>query len=121
MIQHKPEDDRRRDVALFRLAVLGELIHQDDLRRGALKAALDAKAAAAWRAPGDKSVKISAKTIESWLTRYRSGGFEALRPLERSDRNRSRSIPDELATLIVDMKRERPGRSAAQIIKALVD
>jgi len=121
MIQRNPEDDRRRDVALFRLTVLGELIHQENLRRGALKAALDAKAAGSWRAPGDKSVQISAKTIESWLTRYRSGGFEALRPRERSDRNRSRSIPDELATLILDMKRERPGRSAAQIIKALVD
>ena len=121
MIHNNPGDDRRRDVALFRLAVLGELIHQDNLRRGALKAALDTKAANSWRAPGGKSVQVSAKTIESWLTRYRSGGFDALHPRERSDRHRSRSIPDELMTLILDMKRERPRRSAAQIIKALVD
>ena len=120
MIHRNPEDDRRRDVALFRLAVLGELVHQDNPRRGSLKAALVAKAASSWRAPGGKSVQVSAKTIESWLTRYRSGGFDALHPRPRSDRHRSRSIPDELALLIVDMKRERPQRSAAQIITALV-
>jgi transposase InsO family protein len=113
-------DDRSRDVALFRLAVLGDLIHLD-LRRGELKAALDAKAKGSWRTPRGRAGRISAKTIESWLTRFRRGGFDGLRPRERSDRHRSRSIPDELSTLIVDMKREQPRRSAAQIVTALVD
>lgn len=115
-----PSDDRRRDVALFRLAVLGDLIHQD-LRRGELRAALEAKAKSSWRPPHGRPTRISPKTIESWLTRYRRGGFEALLPKARSDRQRSRAIPASLATLLLDLKRERPGRSAAQIITMLLD
>ena len=120
MTDTAPSDDRRRDVALFRLAVLGDLIHQH-LRRGELCAALDAKAKSSWCAPHGRDVRISAKTIESWLTRYRRGGFDALLPSVRSDRQRSRAIPDPVATLILELKRERPGRSAAQIITMLVD
>ena len=120
MLNRNPDDDRRRDVALFRFAVLGDLIHLD-LPHGTLKAALEAKASRTWRAPGGALVRYSAKAIEAWLTRYRRGGFDALRPRDRSDRHRPRSIPADLVELIVDMKRERPGRSAGQIVQALVD
>jgi transposase InsO family protein len=120
MINPNARDDYRRDVALFRIAVLGDLIHRD-LRRGELKEALAEKSQAYWQAPGGRSIRVAAKTIESWLTLHRRGGFEMLMPRERSDRNRSRSIPDELQVLILDMKRERLGRSAAQIIQTLVD
>jgi len=120
MINPNARDDYRRDVALFRIALLGDLIHRD-LRRGELKEALAEKSQAYWQAPGGRSIRVAAKTIESWLTLHRRGGFEMLMPRERSDRNRSRSIPDELQALILDMKRERLGRSAAQIIQTLVD
>jgi len=112
--------DRRRDVALFRLAVLGDLIHQD-LPRGELKAALEAKAKCGWHGPSGRYMRVAAKTIQSWLTLYRRGGFDALYPKQRKDRGVPRSIPPEIATLIVDLKRERPGRSAAQITDMLVD
>jgi len=56
MLNRNHDDDRRRDVALSRFAVLGELIHLD-LRRGALKAALEAKAESTWRAPGGAVVR----------------------------------------------------------------
>jgi putative transposase len=120
MIDPNARDDYRRDVALFRIAILGDLIHRY-LRRGELKEALAKKSQAYWQAPDGRSIRVAAKTIESWLTLHRRGGFEALMPRERSDRNRSRCIPDELQVLILDMKRERPGRSAAQIIQTLVD
>ena len=120
MTDPNARDDKRRDVALFRLAVLGDLIHQD-LPRGQLKAALDAKARCHWLAPNQRSTSFSAKTIESWLTLYRRGGFEALQPRLRSDHGRSRAIPEEIAPLIINLKRERPGRSAAQIVEMLVD
>ncbi|MEZ6014599.1 MAG: DDE-type integrase/transposase/recombinase [Planctomycetota bacterium] len=120
MTKSTPNDDRRRDVALFRLAVLGDLVHQQ-LRRGELRAALEAKAQIEWSVPHRRDTKIAAKTIESWLTRYRRGGFDSLFPRLRSDRMRSRAIPAELANLIVELKRERPGRSAAQIVTTLVD
>lgn len=120
MIKPTPSGDSRRDVALFRLAVLGDLIHQD-LPRGELKKILDAKSQRAWQAPGGDYRHVAPKTIQSWLTLYRRGGFDALYPKQRKDRGVTRSIPPAVATLIVNLKRERPGRSAAQIIEMLID
>ena len=112
MTKMNPSGDRRRDVALLRLAVLGDLIHQN-LPRGELKRALESKAKCAWEAPDGDYIRIAAKTIQSWLTLYRRGGFDALYPKERSDRGVPRSIQPEIAALILDLKRERPGRSSA--------
>ena len=120
MTRMKPSGDRRRDVALLRLAVLGDLIHQS-LPRGELKKALEAKAKCAWEAPDGSYIRIATKTIQSWLTLYRRGGFDALYPKERKDRGVPRSIQPEIAALILDLKRERPGRSSAQIIDMLVN
>lgn len=120
MTKLNPTGDRRRDVALLRLAVLGDLIHQD-LPRGDLKKALADKAKRHWEQPDGRYIRIAAKTIQSWLTLYRRGGFDALYPKERKDRGVPRSIAPEVATLILDLKRERPGRSSAQIIDMLVD
>ena len=113
-------DDPRRETALFRLAVLGDLIHTT-LRRGALRRSLEERAQKTWTDPQGKPRHIAAKTIHTWLRLHRKSGFEALYPKERSDRHRSRSIPPELATLILDLKREDPGRSAPLIQKMLVD
>jgi len=113
-------DDSKRDVALFRLAVLGDLIHTE-LRRGELCRVLQSKASKAWLDPQGKPRRIAAKTIHTWLRLYRLGGFDALLPKERSDRHRSRSIQPELAELILNMKREDPGRSAPLIRKMLLD
>lgn len=120
MTKANPTGDRRRDAALFRLAVLGDLIHQE-LARGELKQTLEAKAKRAWQRPDGRYVRLAPKTIQGWLTLYRRGGFEALYPKERKDLGVPRSIPPEIAALLVSLKRERPGRSSAQIIEMLVN
>jgi transposase InsO family protein len=110
--------DRRQEVALFRLAVLGDLVHTE-LRRGALRRALQKKASERWVFPDGKSRRVSAKTIQSWLYAYRKHGFDGLVPQPRKDRGRSRSIPAKIQTLILDMKREDPGRSTPLILREL--
>jgi putative transposase len=114
------DDDRRRDVALFRLAVLGDLIHAE-LRRGELRRALHKKSKELRHCPDGKSRRIAAKTIQSWLYAYRRGGFDALLPKPRSDKGVCRAIPLDLQRLILDMKREDPGRSVPLIERELVD
>ena len=113
-------DDHKRDVALFRLAVLGDLIHTE-LRRGELRRALEAKAEQHWLLPDGKTRRLAAKTIQSWLYAYRRRGFEGLLPRERSDKGTSSSIPVEVQALIVDMKREDPGRSTPLILRELAN
>lgn len=113
-------DDRKRDVALFRIAVLGELVHTE-LRRGALRRALDEKAAQQWVFPDGKSRRVSSKTIQSWLYAYKKRGFDGLVPEERKDKGCSRSIAPETQALILDMKREDPGRSTPLILRELAN
>ena len=90
MIDPNARDDYRRDVALFRITILGDLIHRY-LRRGELKEALAKKSQAYWQAADGRSIRVAAKTIESWLTLHRRGGFEALIPKPRADRGRTRA------------------------------
>lgn len=113
-------DDRKRDVALFRLAVLGDLVH-GEFRRGELRRALERKAQQRWVLPEGKSRKVAAKTIQSWMYAYKKRGFEGLVPEERKDKGSSRSIAPETQALIVDMKREDPGRSTVLILRELAN
>jgi len=62
---------------------------------------------------------VAYKTIEEWFYKYRHGGWEALKPKPRSDRNRSRVLAEGLQQLVLDMKREDPGRSAHLILREL--
>jgi len=111
-------NDKRRDVALFRLAVLGDLVHAE-MRRGALRRALEKKASERWIFPDGKTRRVAAKTIQSWLYAYKRHGFDGLIPQERKDRGRSHSIPPEIQALILDLKREDPGRSTPLILREL--
>jgi transposase InsO family protein len=117
-MENPMHDERRRDVALFRLAVLGDLVHTQ-LRRGALRRALEKKAREPWVFPDGKARRLGAKTIQSWLYTYRKHGFDGLIPRERKDRGCSRSITPDLQALILDMKREDPGRSTPLILREL--
>lgn len=112
------DQPRRQEIALFRLAVLGDLIHSQ-LRRGAQRRALQRKSEESWRCPDGQFRRIAAKTIQSWLYAYRKGGFDALIPQERKDKGTSKAIPEELQVLILDMKREDPGRSIPLILHEL--
>ncbi len=112
------DDKQKQEVALFRLAVLGDLIHAE-LRRGAQRRALKKKAKEVWLCPDGKSRRISAKTIESWLSAYRRHGIDGLVPRERKDKGVCKAIPQHLRDLILDMKREDPGRSVPLVLSEL--
>ena len=112
------DDRRREEVALFRLAVLGDLIHLQQ-RRGTQCRALQRKSEEHWQCPDGKLRRIAAKTIQSWLYAYRKGGFDGLIPQRRKDKGTSKAIPEELQPLILDMKREDPGRSIPLILHEL--
>jgi putative transposase len=62
---------------------------------------------------------VAHKTLEEWYYKYRKGGFAALQPQPRKDRHRSRVVSEEVQQLIVEMKREDPGRSARLIVREL--
>lgn len=111
-------DDERNQEALFRHAILGDVLSRN-LRRGQLRPALKQLAQPTYQDDHGRSRRIAYKTLEEWFYKYRHGGLEALKPRPRSDRNRSRVFAEDLQPLILDMKREDPGRSAKLILREL--
>jgi len=113
-------DDRRQEEALFRYSVLGPALART-LKRGELRRTLEEIAAKEWTGPDGRPRKIAVKTLEDWFYRHRSGGFDALVPRPRKDRGITRALPPAAQALVLEMKREDPGRSAPLILEELVD
>lgn len=110
-------DDRTKE-ALFRHAILGDLLTRN-LRRGELRPSLAELSEKTFEDYLGRTRRMAAKTLEEWFYKYRGGGFEGLKPKPRSDQGRSRSLTPELEQLILDLKREDPGRSAPLILREL--
>jgi len=112
--------DHAEAVALFRAQVIGALT-RSALSRGELAAELRTLAARKYRPPGRRATRcFGASTLERWFYAYRRGGLAALRPDARSDRGRARELTPEQRELLLDIRREHPGASAALILRTLV-
>ncbi len=59
---------------------------------------------------------MSAVTLRRWLRAWRRGGYEALVP---GIRRQSTRTPAQVLEAAVTLKREVPGRSAAQVARVL--
>ena len=114
------EEERRRaaraeQVALFRYQLIREAADPGltTRQRGRLVREL---AAAEHPGPFGQSVRVSRPTIDRWIRAWHSGGFAALAPPARQVTPRTDAAVLELAAAL---KRERPGRTAAQIARIL--
>lgn len=110
------DDEQRRQVAIWRATVLGPLVSAR-LEHGDVRVLCEEAAARVRELPDGRPVRLSWRTIQSWYYAYKKGGLDALRPAGRDDRGKSRVISDEVAELIVRIKREKPRRSIRRIIK----
>jgi putative transposase len=114
------EEERRRaaragQVALFRYQLIREAADPGltTRQRGRLVRGLASKA---HPGPFGQPVRVSRPTIDRWIRAWRSGGFAALAPPARQVTPRTDAQVLELAAAL---KRERPGRTAAQIARIL--
>ena len=112
------DDDRKERIALWRLGVLGPLISAR-LEHGDRRAYFELAAERVHEHPDGRFVRLSPRTVEDWYQRYRKSGFVALHPRNRADLGHSRAISDDLADLILRIKREKPRRSIRRIIRML--
>jgi transposase InsO family protein len=111
-------DDARTQEALFRHAVLGDLLSRK-LRRGELRPWLSKLSQKTFEDYRGRPRRMAWGTLEEWYYKYRRYGFEGLKPLPRSDRGCSRCLSPEIEQLVLDLKREDPGRSASLILREL--
>ena len=113
-----PEEERRTQIALFRYALIATLLNHP-LERGELTAHLKALAAQTHRIPFSKRTTLDDETIWRYLAAYRKGGFAALKPQARSDRGKSRRIPEGVIQKAIALRQEVPTRSANTLIQIL--
>ena len=66
--------------------------------------------------PFGGEVSYSRDTLDRWIRRYRAGGFDALSP---SIRQPGARIDGQVFDLAAALKRENPGRTAAQVVRIL--
>jgi putative transposase len=111
------EDQRRRDVALFRYSLIREPADPalSKAERGVLVRAL----AETEHLAGDgRRVRVARSTIDEWIRAWRAGGFEALVPKPRVVAPRT---DKEVLGLAERLKREKPERTAAQVGRVMAE
>ena len=110
------DNDRRREVALFRYSLIADLVRQELGTQG-LYAKIEEKAAVEYTIPGTTRTRVAAETIRDWLKRYRRGGFDALLPKPRADRGRSRSLPAPVVDVLLEIKEGNPALLVQLVIR----
>jgi putative transposase len=105
------DEDRRREVGLFRYALIRDAADASlsKAERGRLVRAL---ADQEHVGPDGRLVRVARGTLDEWIRAYRRGGFEALVPRPRRVLPRT---PAEVLELAFELKREQPARTAAQV------
>lgn len=105
------EDERRREIALFRYALIRQAADDtlSPTERGRLVRDL---AARDHQGPHGRRVRVSRATLDRWVRAYRTGGYDALVPAARAAGPKTAA---EVLDLAVRLKRQTPARTAAHI------
>jgi putative transposase len=110
-------DDQAEAIALHRWAVIAEAANArlGPAERGAV---VRSAAARPHAHPAGSQRHYSRNTLDRWIRAWRSGGLEALRPVERADAGAVRDH-HELFEEAAALRLELPARSAAAIAEIL--
>lgn len=99
MMELSREEKRLQEIVEFRYGIVAELANPY-LQRGKLQEMIDEKAALSYDIPYSTKHTLSASCIKEWLRKYKQFGKAGLRPKERSDKGKSRLMPEaEVAVL----------------------
>jgi putative transposase len=115
------EEERKRETATFRFGVISDFVVSHTLERGEREKILREKAQRQWAIPYSRRTRISISTIASWVRRYERSGrkLESLYPLGRGDIGRSRVLDEEVAQMLINLKKEYPRASIQGLIEEL--
>lgn len=109
---------RRRQIALFRHAIIGEL-DIEALPRGERTARIAELAGRTYRRADGREHRFSARTLWTWWSAYQRQGLEGLLPARRRDHGTVRALSPELLAAAIALRHEVPARSTASLIHIL--
>ena len=111
-------ETRRRQVALFRHAIIGEL-DIEALPRGERSARIAELATRAYHPPEGRERRFTARTLWTWWSAYQQHGLDGLLPKLRQDRGQLKAVPPAILAAAIALRRELPSRSTATLIHIL--
>ena len=112
------EQDERTKTALFRYGVIAPLV----CRRGDSEQMRQLKVqilSMQFAFPDGSLRSVPDRTLRHWLSRYKKQGFEGLLDVRRSDRGKSRAIPEAVLKRAEELRREQPSRSISKLTSIL--
>ena len=118
-MENTNKKDLDRELAYFRFALVAPVI-QGTFTDDSIAAYCRRVTEAPIRRPDGTLFQYKPKTLEKWVTLYKTGGMDALVPKERSDKGSVRTLSDECIIEIYKIKEKFPKLDAVQIHIRLV-
>ncbi len=113
------DESLRQRIALFRYSLIAPLVTETFTQPTAREYLEDVCSKKYDTCRGNKE-EFAPETLKDWLRKYRSYGIDGLYPKGRSDKGKSRKLPDEAKDFIVNTKLSFPKRSAKAIYQELI-
>jgi len=113
------DENKREEIALFRYGIILPFLSQDELEWGVKGEMLRRLENKDYDIPHSEKHTVDQETIRKWLYSYQEKGFDGLKPKDRSDIGKIRSIDPEVYEMAVKLKQEAPGRGVAKIIRIM--
>lgn len=107
--------ERAQEIGLFRYQLICPALDSEMSRKARGKLVRQI-ASRTHTDPFGGQVRYSRDTLDRWIRRYRAGGFDALVPSLRKPAARTDA---QVLDLAAALKRENPGRTAAQVARIL--
>jgi hypothetical protein len=117
------QDDRKMEVALFRLGVIAPLVYGQFERRGQKKKLLSSLTSQEFRMPHSGRSRLSKSTIWKWVYMYERGdrSIESLFPKDRSDKGTPRALSAKETSDLLDYLKRNPTEYGYRAYSALFE
>ncbi|HBC96913.1 MAG TPA: integrase [Clostridium sp.] len=113
------DESLRQRIALFRYSLIAPLV-TETFTQPTAREYLEDICSKKYDTPRGNKEEFAPETLKDWLRKYRRYGIDGLYPKGRSDKGKSRKLPDEAKDFIVSSKINFPRRSAKAIYQELI-
>ena len=114
-------EDEKQQVAVFRFGVISDFVNGSQLNRAQRRRLLAEKCARKWRIPCSTKTRLSKGSILRWVKLYTdsNGKLQSLYPQERSDKGKSRTLDEETALSLINLRREMPSATVVHLTNTM--
>jgi len=112
------EHERNTEIALFRYGLIAALLFAS-LLTGQVERLLRQIASQRYVIPYSKRTRVGISTLRRYLKQYQQGGFDALRPQERSDKGVPRALAAEVLEKAIALRLQQPARTTPMLVELL--